>query len=309
MPFFPGNIGKHTSDYKKNRTSPVRNSLYYHVGNLKIRENRALLPVSQRRQAPGSLSVEAALVLSLFLFSCVCLAAPMKLLDQQRSIQGALEKVGEDLSQYAYVKYQLDQGGSELALNEGATKLLAVGYVRQQVMGQVDREKIQGVSFAESGILEDDYIRLVMNYRMKLPFSIFGIRSIPVRAVCVRRAWIGAEGGRHSAGADGAEEDEIVYVGKNPTRYHVSPKCHYLFNDLRAVSISQVDSLRNQSGGKYHACARCGGRQADTVYIMPYGSSYHTTSQCSAINAYVQAVKKSQVAYLGVCSYCGGGKE
>ncbi len=308
MPFFPGNAGKHTSDYKKNRTSPVRNSLYYNVVNLKPRENRALLPASPRHKSTGSLSVEAALVLSLFLFSCVCLAAPMKLFDQQRRIQGILEKVGEDLSQYAYVKYILDKGDTELGLEEDVTQLLALGYVRQQVMRQVDQEKIQGVSFAESRILEDDNISLIMNYRMKLPFSIFGISSIPVRSVCVRRAWIGADGGPHGVGEDITEEDEIVYVGKNPTRYHITSQCHYLSNDLRAVSISQVDSLRNESGGKYYACVRCGSeKNAATVYIMPYGSSYHTSSQCSAINAYVRAVRKSQVAYLGACSYCGGG--
>ncbi len=309
MPFFPVYAGKCTSNYQKNRTSPVRNSLYYNGSKRKNRENRALLPASQRRRLLGSLSVEAALVLSLFLFSCVCLTAPMKLLDQQRRIQGALERVGEDLSQYAYVKYVLDQGEAELDLKEDVVSLLALGYVRQQVMTQVDQEKIQGVSFSESRILEDDKISLVMNYRMKLPLSIFGISTIPVRAVSVRRAWIGADGGRHGAGTDGSEEeDEIVYVGKNPTRYHVTPQCHYLSNDLRAVGIGQVDSLRNESGGKYYACARCGGdKNVSTVYIMPNGSSYHTSSQCSAITAYVRAVKKSQVSYLGACSYCGGG--
>lgn len=251
------------------------------------------------------------MVLSLFLFSCVCLAAPMKLFDQQRRIQGVLEKVGEDLSQYAYVKYVLDKGGTELGLEEDVTKLLALGYVRQQVMSQVDQEKIQGVSFAETRILEDDRISLIMNYRMKLPFSIFGISAIPARAVCVRRAWIGADGGHFGAGADGGEEeDEIVYVGKNSTRYHTTPKCHYLSNDLRAVDISQIGALRNESGGKYYVCARCKDENhGATVYIMPNGSSYHTSSQCSTITAYVRAVKKSEVAYLGVCSYCGGGKK
>lgn len=307
MPFFPANAGKIPSNYKKNRTSPVRNSLYYSGSKRSVREKRALLPASQRFL--GSLSVEAALVLSLFLFSCVCLTAPMKLFDQQRRIQGTLEKVGEDLSQYAYVKYILDQGGTDLKLEEDVVKLLALGYVRQQVMSQVDQDKVMGVSFAESKILEDDFICLVMNYRMKLPISLFGISTIPVRAVSVRRAWTGADGGRHGAGGGGAEEDdEIVYVGKNPTRYHLSPQCHYLSNDLRAVDIAQVGSLRNESGGKYYACVRCGGgKDISTVYIMPNGSSYHTSSQCSAINAYVRAVKKSQVAYLGACSYCGGG--
>lgn len=64
--------------------------------------------------ADGSLALEAALALTLFLFACVCLAAPIKLFDQQRKIQGALEQAGEDLSRYAYVKYCLDKGDGEV---------------------------------------------------------------------------------------------------------------------------------------------------------------------------------------------------
>ena len=101
-------------------------------------------------------------------------------------------------------------------------------------------------------------------------------------------------------------EDPIVYVGKGSTRYHLSTRCHYLHNNLQAVGSGEVSGLRNAEGGRYSPCKRCvSGTPGGTVYVMPSGSSYHTSPDCTAIVAYVQAVRKSTVAYLGACSYCG----
>ena len=111
------------------------------------------------------------------------------------------------------------------------------------------------------------------------------------------------------AGCSCSTKEELVYIGKNPTRYHRQRTCHYLYNDLKAVSAGEVESMRNQSGGKYVPCKTCGtgnGNGTGTVYIMPYGGSYHTVRTCPSIIAYVQAVALSQVEYLGECSYCGG---
>lgn len=96
MLFFQEYRCRKLSKTKNNRTSPVRNSFYcmriMHV----FREKRALSPASRplSNSADGSLALEAALALTLFLFACVCLAAPIKLFDQQRKIQGALEQAG-----------------------------------------------------------------------------------------------------------------------------------------------------------------------------------------------------------------------
>ena len=186
-----------------------------------FREKRALSPASRplSNSADGSLALEAALALTLFLFACVCLAAPIKLFDQQRKIQGALEQAGEDLSRYAYVKYCLDKGDGEVECRDDIASILTIGYVRQKVMSVVDQRMIRQVSLVESRILEDDMICLRVSYRFYLPVAFPGISSIPMEAVCVRRAWTGAEGGRHSAsGASGEVEDPIVYVGKGSTR-------------------------------------------------------------------------------------------
>ena len=37
-------------------------------------------------------------------------------------------------------------------------------------------------------------VHIVMRYRMRLPFSVLGVSSIPVEQVCSRRMWNGADG-------------------------------------------------------------------------------------------------------------------
>ena len=42
----------------------------------------------------------------------------------------------------------------------------------------------------------------------------------------------------------------LFYVGRNSTRYHRSRSCHYLVNNLSPVAFSEIEGLRNKSGGK-----------------------------------------------------------
>lgn len=308
MLFFPKWILGIFDKKKKNRTSPVRNSFKNCTAGERFCEKRALLPASQPSETcAASLSVEAALALTLFLFTCVCLLAPMKLFDQQRRVQGALESVGEEFSKYAYVKYALDRGNGDVECAQDIGAILSVAYVRRRVMSQADERIITQVSFAQSRLLDNDMIYLKMTYRLRMPVSVFGIDSIPMEAVCARRAWTGADGGRFTGGAGEADAlDPFVYVGKNPTRYHVDAHCHYLYNDLHAVDFPQIEGLRNAEGRRYGPCQRCArGAMGGTAYVMPSGSSYHMDSGCSAIVAYVREVRKSTVEYLGMCSYCG----
>lgn len=315
-----------------------QHNLYPHMyhSSIKSKDKDTIAPLQVRRyhnnencgkralswgscKVQASLSLEAAMCLSLFLFLGICLIMPMKMMDRQRQIQAVLESVGEELSQYAYVEYcfrspghDVSDGGSEVdtgRAEEGeAGSLLAAGYAAARVLGQIDRDWVEAVSFAETDIGGDDMVRIVMKYRMRLPFSVLGVNSIPVEQVCCRRMWTGADGGRYGNNSENNinKEEETVFIGKNSTRYHRLRTCHYLYNDLKAVSTEEVGNLRNQSGGRYAPCKNCGGGSGGVVYIMSYGKSYHRSRTCSSIIAYVQEVPLSQAEYLGECSYCGG---
>ena len=168
-------------------------------------------------QMQGSLSVEAALSLSLFLFFCFCLIMPMKMLDRQRQIQAVMESVGEELSQYAYVEYcfrSAEEGGAEVDVGRAedtATSVLAAAYASARILGEINREWVEAVSFEGTDIGEDEMVHIVMRYRMRLPFSVLGVSSIPVEQVCSRRMCNGADGERFGDGdRDGEDRKSVV---------------------------------------------------------------------------------------------------
>lgn len=258
----------------------------------------------------ASLTVEAALSLSLFVFVSMIMMVPMKMMDNHRRIQGSLEAYGEELSQMAYLLYMnKSQGDSQP--NDGlgpAAELTAGAYGYHKATKYVEKGMISEISFLRSHILNDgETVCLIMDYEMNLPFNIFHISSFSMSAVTYRRAWVGKKG-QLGAGDNQEQEDIIVYVGKGSTRYHLRSTCHYLDNQIISCETEEIEQKRNQYGGKYSPCSVCGrlAVAGGMVFILPSGSSYHGRFDCSAISAYVKAVPLSEVAHLGGCSYCSG---
>ena len=273
---------------------------------------RALSSASTFR-TKGSLTVEAAMILPLFLFFMVILMLPMGVMKEGRRIQTALEAAGEEISQYAYVLDRLKLGesldssgidGFSEEFLDGLTEEGILLYARKQVEGRAGFTRLESVSFARSSVLRDEEtIDLIMDYRVRIPFSVFGLNSIPMAARSCRRAWIGQEGGRNRK--DG-QEDELVYIGRTSTRYHRQRTCHYLYNEIKEISFKEVENVRNLAGGKYKPCSICGrfAEENGSVFIMPSGERYHSDRNCSSIMAYVEAVPLSEVFHMGACSYC-----
>ncbi len=269
------------------------------------------------RDLCGSLTLEASMALTLFVFTAVCMMLPMKVLNTERKLQAALETIGEDFSCYAYLVKEMEKGqGSVLEDMDNTVQMgvgfLAEGMAEQYVLGKlkdnIDTSAIRQMTMRRSRILEDgETIDLIFDYEIQLPFPVLGLQALQRTVRCCRRGWIGTEPEMLKYDGDGSEaKDGIVYVGKGSTRYHSSRSCHYLSNDLQSVEKESVSTLRNQGGKRYAPCAVCGGSSGNTVYITPSGISYHATQNCRAIVAYVQAVKRSEAEHLGACSYCGG---
>ncbi len=266
----------------------------------------------------GSLTLEAALVFPLFVFLCMILLIPMRMMDRQRQIQAAVEAVGEEISQYAYAACLLEEGrGEEMDESRdnsvrdglrGIFKGVSRAGIAAMVLDRIDRKWIQDVSFSGTAV-DGDMVRIAMTYRMPLPFSVFRVDGIKAETVCSRRLWTGAEGKREGGPLpEGEEKEDMVYIGRNSVRYHRSRSCHYLFNDLKQAGAGELDGLRNQEGKRYYPCPSCEASVSEgPFFVMPWGTRYHSTGQCGAIRAYVQTVPLSQVEHLGECSYCGGG--
>lgn len=266
----------------------------------------------------ASLTLEAAFTLSLLIFASVSLMLPAKIMITERKMQAGLEAAGEDLSQFAYLLDSLKNGKEKTVLGAGendkafslnAEAVVAPLYARTKALSYCDTKNVSHVSMLKSSIRkEEDILDLVMEYDISMPFPVLGLPSLHRTIRCRRRCWTGREG-RYGEGSQGKNEDErIVYVGKNSTRYHPDRNCHYLANRLTEVSWESIDGKRNADGGKYYPCSACAKHtgKGSTVYIAASGTRYHSRQDCKSITAYARAVKLKDVKYLGACSYCGG---
>lgn len=286
----------------------------------------ALQVCGHRRASKASLSVEAAAVFCLFMIAMAILIMPFDMMHTNRRIRGIAESVCKDASQYAYTLKRIGDGhpweepdteAKREMIHEGRMGKIAgiaggagLGtYVCSRVEREIGDRHIVHLSGLLSKFMEDgETIQVRIDYEYRLPIDILGIHAIRQRVVATRRAWIGTDGGK-GEGEEDNSQDPMVYVGKTSTRYHLSSHCHYLHNDLQAVSMGEIVAKRNQSGGRYLPCERCGSAAGEIVYIMPSGSRYHSSADCSAIQAYVRTVRRSEVEYMGACSYCGGSHE
>lgn len=317
MPFFRTPLKKEDR-INKNVTLQVRIPLkLYGVFGKRVLSAAFVRKKGRISRISASLTVEAALALPLFLFAMAILMMPIKIINEGRKIQMALESVCQEVSQYAYLLsdnvemekaagHEHDSISEELLRNFTGAGVLV--YADHEVRRHVDAEKYGRFSFLQSSFLTDgETVDLVLNYEINLPFPVFRLKSVPMTARSCRRVWIGRKGGLTGEDSSQNKEDELVYVGKGSTRYHRLKTCHYLYNDITAVAGSSIENLRNAEGKKYRPCARCkaAGGSGDMVYIMPSGESYHSSRSCSAIVAYVRAVPLSEVEHLGACSYCG----
>lgn len=266
----------------------------------------------------GSLTIEAALGLTIFIFTVICLIMPMKMLNTQRQVQMVLETTAKELSQYAYIRYRMSMGENEIGENrhEMSEELVslftgtAAGvYLSGKIREVTGNGRIESMDFSKTELSENgETIHLEVQYRLKLPFSIFLVHSVPAVSRSVRRGWIGSDGGRFGEkGEGGNEDDKTVYVGNSMGRYHLSKNCHYLSNDIITISGEDIEDYKSISGAHYKPCSVCkkGLSGSGSVYVMPNGAYYHSSKSCSSIAYYIRAVPLSEVKYLGECSYCG----
>ncbi len=274
-------------------------------------------PVSAAASLSASLTVEAALVLTLFIFTVILMAMPMEMLDTHRRIQMTLESLSREMSQDAWLLTAKghgrgqDAGGEADPEEEGGSFFLAFlngaaeGYliyrISEQAGDKIEHLDVSGTRISQDGLTID----LRASYRAKLPFGFPGLRSVPFSARSLRRGWIGKKGGGPEG--PGGTEEIMVYVGKDSTRYHRSPSCHYISNKLRVIGAGRAGAEQNGSGRTYQPCAVCGGEPSEVYYVLPEGERYHSRPDCSSLSYYVRMVPLSEAEYLGPCSYCGGG--
>ena len=239
----------------------------------------------------------------------------MEILDTQRKVQTVLEVTGRELGWQVYrtshtVHPAEMEAGKEAEAGEKGTGgwselpsgLILQGYLKEKIQ-TAGGNKVSNIQCGASRVSEDgEWIDLRASYQVRLPFSVFALDHVTLTSRSRKRGWIGAEGGYFSEKNGSEPEGKWVYVGRDSTRYHLSPSCHYISNQITAAAYADVISgvLRNSGGCRYKACRYCGKTVSagGLVYILPSGEVYHGKQDCSSLAYYVQKVRRSEVEYI-----------
>ena len=294
--------------------------------NKKEKDKRIVLTVfapkrSKRVFLPASATVEAALVIPLYIYAVLAVVYVIQMTGIQSTMYKAVYDSTRQLARYAYaVDKSEDTSESDkeniknlTALTGGAkaavTSVLARQYLLKNLPKDYEKQnKIQGgtagiqvhAAFSKEA---DNEICLKVTYRLNNPFDVFGIDAVKITQQCSSAAWIG-----RAAGEDGADKDSSVrvYITTQGTVYHKSRACTYLNPSIRQVTQEQLDTARNSSGAKYYLCERCGRRGTDRIYITDYGYRYHYDRNCSGLKRSILCVPLSEVQDRSPCSKCSG---
>ena len=246
----------------------------------------------------ASFLIETMVVLPLFVCFAVFLLFHFRVMEIQSDVGQALGYTARFMAVSAY--RQSDTSGDGDLVNMAEATVLF--HAKLSEYGCPDRF----IEFGKPGIslmgsdLDGRDIKLAAVYRVKLPVSVFGIKAYTITQNAVSAKWIG------DRKITVSDEDEWVYITPTGTAYHSSTDCPYLDLTIRAVSWTDMLTLRNRSGGKYKACETCG-REATVmqlVYVTDYGDRYHSTLTCSGLKRTILMVKPSEVGGRHACSKC-----
>ncbi len=261
----------------------------------------------------GSMTVEAAMVLPVFLFFFLNLLWIIEIFNLQSTLQMALRECDSKLCLYAHAYDRItdekeDKGLEALIENVAFSYLYVKGEV-EDYAGDTYLENSpvkggkDGLIYADSSIMQEgDIIDLVVSYRAEPFLSVAGFYPGWFYARCYGRAWTGYD----VTGKEYDEEEKYVYVAENASVYHWNRECSHIQLDIRICNLAETEKLRNTDGEIYRACELCVSGQPDAVYITADGNRYHTTGTCSGLRRTVYTMMLSQAEELyKECSRCG----
>ncbi len=248
-----------------------------------------------RKPVKGSLTIEASLVLPVFLFAMFLALSLINLMRFHLNLQEAVHQETRKLAMSSFREWNASSGsvGGKVLARLNGTMLS-----KAPVKGGAG-----GIDFSASELNDREVIEVNAVYEAELPYDFFNIFDRRFCAKCLMHTFIGYEKGIDERTVE-RKNEEYVYVTETGTVYHKDRECTYLRLSIKEVDKSALKDLRNSSGHKYYACRSCGKSAAGKVYITSDGTCYHSSLSCHGLKRTVNCIPLSKVGGRGPCSRC-----
>lgn len=264
------------------------------INNLKIYVNKLLrraLVLCRRKEAV--MSVEAAAIVPLFLISVTLLMSIASVFYINEKIEAAVNEEAKIIAVKNYDESGYGASGIQAEIiSRLGNRFLNSGMIKG---GE------SGLDFSDTDVTDREIIEISVKYIIAFPFDIFGVLELPFEKKVIMHSWSGYEHGLLRMG-----DYEYVYMTTAGTVYHRNRNCSHIRLQIRRVSGSEINGLRNNSGSRYRSCEACHPEIGDPrLYITLDGDRYHNTLTCSGLIRNVIRVRLSEIRGVPPCSRCG----
>lgn len=264
------------------------------VPEITIKEKKNIKNRKSKFIKKGSVTIEAAFAIPLFLYAALCLIWMIEIQNIRISIINA------------------SQNAAKLAAEDTAViPVLNTVKLKNDIISLIGEERIErsiiengceGISCWSSFMIPgNNEMNITVIYKVRLPLSVFGFPGAKQKESFKISSWNGFETNESS------ENNQIVYITENQAVYHENYNCTYLQLSISFVSYEELSGMRNEGGGRYYPCEKCVyGNSMSGVYVSRTGNKYHNSLTCSGLKRTIYAVNKSEVSGMGGCSRCTG---
>ena len=261
---------------------------------------------------PAASTVEAALVIPLFLYAAMTIIYILQIKAISCRIQTALYEEARRLSGYAYV-YELASEDEKRTMGNFLSTASAWAFLIEELGSSYAQDNYivggnAGLVMAFSKVCENNsVIDLQVTYTIKNPFDIFGIGKVTMTQSCKTDGWLGENKDAYKE-SGGSNEENYVYVTERGEVYHTDKNCTYLTRIVMQKNRSEIGGMVNEDGQCYYPCERCGNSNMSSkyIYVTRYGNRYHSEITCTQLARTILKIPIAQIGTRRLCEKCGG---
>lgn len=269
------------------------------------------------KKVSGSMTVEAAIVLPLFLFFFLNLGCAIELIRLHCNLELALCDVGRRICIYqpmlTAIGEEADEPKSPPAWwSEVKDISLSYAYIKKEVTEFMGKEYLNsspiqdgtaGLQFMESEIFDaKDCVDIVVTYKAAPFMNVVGFRPFRMSNRYYAHLWNGFA----ISGREPEDEDQgVVYVAENGEVYHEDRSCGHLLLHIQTVSLDEARVRRNADGEKYVSCEICAENSLnESVYIAWEGTAIHWKRDCPGLKRTIYTIPRSKAGKYRPCRDC-----
>ncbi len=283
----------HTKNKPSLRELMPENLIYKISSCLHMDSQKRVSSFISSKSYKASMTVEAALVMPIFLFAVLSLLSIFQIMKIKSCMDVAVMEAGNE-----YCVKQYGANSADLIMPVSVQK--NINDFLEKNLSKSEKERlgqkilVTDISYGE----EKNIVSFRVDYEVSTDFGLPGLDNVKLFTSYYGHKWCGY--------VSKEEKGRMVFISNTQEVYHLNKNCSYLNVTVQKVPYSNLTYYRNGNGSKYVSCDFCNKlAYGGSVYITPEGRNYHNTETCIGLTRHIYTVLLSSVKNKKPCSGCG----